>query len=51
MVTKEWTCQGNTIHAAPEMISSYGYAAGERNVEDKGSFVGNIYAYVMIEFE
>ena len=40
-----------SIHAVPECISSYGYAGGETGYEDKGNFVGDIYAYVVIEFD
>lgn len=39
-----------SIHAVSESISSYGYAGGETGYEDKGSYVGDIYAYIVIEF-
>ena len=51
----KWLQKGGivkSIHAVSETISSYGYAAGrDIYAEDKGSFVGNIYAYVVIEFK
>ena len=41
-----------SIVAVPETISAYGYAAGrDMYTEEKGNFVGNIYAYVVIEFQ
>ena len=49
----KWLQKGGivkSIHAVSETISSY--AAGrDIYAEDKGSFVGNIYAYVVIEFK
>lgn len=51
----QWLQKGGrvkSIHAVSETISAYGYAAG-RDIfaEDKGNFVGDIYAYVVIEFQ
>lgn len=38
------------IQAVPEAISSYGYAGGEACMFDKGKYLGDIYAYVVVEF-
>lgn len=54
MEVNNWLQKGGrvkSIHAVSEMISSYGYAAGREMIVDNGNFVGNIYAYVVIEFD
>lgn len=55
MEVNNWLQKGGgrvkSIHAVSEMISSYGYAAGREMIADNGNFVGNIYAYVVIEFD
>ena len=41
-----------SIHAVPETVSSYGYAAGKDiYAEDKGKYVGDVYAYIVVEFD
>ena len=39
------------IHPISEPIVAYGYAGGNSGWEDKGNYVGDIYAYVVIEFD
>lgn len=49
----KWLQKGGkvkSIHTVSESISSYGYAAGGTYESGKGKYVGNIYAYVVIEF-
>ena len=40
-----------SVHAVPEIVSSYGYAGGEVCYTDSGSHVGDIYAYVVVIFD
>ncbi len=50
----DWLQKGGrvkSIHALSETISAYGYAGGESFGEDKGNYVGDIYAYVVVEFD
>ena len=37
------------IHAVSQAVSAYGY--GDTYNCDKGSYVGDIYAYVVVEFD
>lgn len=40
-----------SIHPVSEIVSAYGYAGGrDEYTNGQGSYVGNIYAYVVIEF-
>lgn len=51
----QWLQKGGTvksIHAVSEAVSAYGYAGGRDEYEHgHGSYAGNIYAYVVIEFK
>lgn len=40
-----------SIHAVGEPVSAYGYAGGETNHSEHGKYFGNIYAYVVVEFD
>lgn len=59
-----WVCNGDldevnrclqaggkvkSIHAVSESISAYGYAGGETYADEKGKYLGDIYAYIVIE--
>ena len=49
----EWLQKGGRIkmiQAVSETISSYGCGGGETSLTDYGNYVGDIYAYVVIEF-
>lgn len=49
----EWLQKGGrvkSIHAVSETISAYGYAGGDAYADEKGNYVGDIYAYVVVEF-
>lgn len=49
----DWLQKGGrvkAIHAVSETISAYGYAGGDTYVDEKGNYVGDIYAYVVVEF-
>ena len=39
------------IHAVSQAVSAYGYAGGDNSRHDAGSFAGDIYAYVVVEFD
>ena len=39
-----------SIHAVSENISAYGCGGGDSNFTDHGNYVGDIYAYIVIEF-
>lgn len=39
------------IHTVSESVSAYGYGGGETPYTDSGHYVGDIYAYVVIEFD
>ena len=58
-----WVCNGDldevnsyleqggkvkSVHAVSEGIAAYGYA-GDVYSEDKGKFLGDIYAYIVVE--
>ena len=50
----QWLQKGGrvkSIHAVSETVSAYGYAAG-RDIftDEKGRYVGDIYAYIVVEF-
>ena len=38
-----------SIHAVSESVSAYGYAGGTTYAEEKGSYVGDIFAYIVLE--
>ena len=40
-----------SIHAVSESVSAYGFGGGETSLTDYGNYVGDIYAYVVIEFD
>ena len=42
-----WTVK--SIHPIAQSVSAYGYAGGETFHEDRGSYSGDIYAYIVIE--
>ena len=50
----EWLEDGayiTEIHMVPQNVSSYGYAGGRDVVaDDHGCYVGNIYAYIVVEY-
>lgn len=48
-MASEWR-KIKSIHAVSESISSYGYAS-DCYCDEKGSYVGDIYAYIVIEFD
>lgn len=39
-----------SIHAVSEVASSYGYATGDWLEHDKGVYLGDVCAYVVLEF-
>ena len=39
------------IHAVSQAVSAYGYAGGDTSWHGDGSFAGDIYAYVVVEFD
>ncbi len=50
----EWLQRGGrvkSIHVVPEPIVAYGYAGGARDYDTHGSYVADIYAYVIVEFD
>lgn len=50
----DWLQKGGrvkSIHPVAETISAYGYAGGETIADGQGNYVGDIYAYVVIEFD
>ena len=50
----EWLQKGGrvkSIHAVAETISAYGYASGDIYSENNGNYVGDIYAYIVVEFD
>lgn len=40
-----------SIHALSESVSAYGYAGGESYSDGKGKCVGDVYAYIVVEFD
>ena len=40
-----------TIQTVSECVSAYGYAGSVTSFEDKGSYCGWVYAYVVVEFD
>lgn len=40
-----------SIHVVPENFATYGFAGGESSWHDKGKVEGDIYAYIVIEFD
>lgn len=40
-----------SIHAVSESVSAYGYGNGTSSFGHEGRYVGDIYAYVVIEFD
>ena len=50
----QWLQKGGrvkSIHPIAEPIASYGYAGGETGWQDKGYYVSDIYAYIVVEFD
>ena len=39
------------IQAVTESVSSYGYAGGQSYSNEYGNIAGNIFAYVVVEFD
>lgn len=50
----KWLQKGGrvkSIHALSESISSYGCAGGQTYGHEHGNYVGDIYAYIVVEFD
>lgn len=50
----EWLQKGDrvkSVNAIAEHISAYGYAGGENWNDGCGNYVGDIYVYVVLEFD
>ena len=49
----EWLDDGayiKDIHVIPQNVSSYGYAGGREETWNHGCYVGDIYAYIVVEY-
>lgn len=50
----KWLQKGGrvkSVHAISEQVSSYGFAGGESYSSDYGRYTGDIYAYIVVEFD
>lgn len=53
-VVNDWLEHGGrvkSIYAVPEVVSAYGYTSNGTLADEKGRYVGDIYAYVVVEID